>query len=244
MLFSGILIFILHKSYFIVFLSYLYRILSIAIVNSWIFNIRPIIGENNHIIRSFLHLRDTFIYIGFNTKTMSSSSLKSTISEKSTQPPQSLTQKEYYIALRNRLFAVEEQIWLHEYALNHPQSTKVKPLSSKKYNEYLIARGDLLDEYPLTKLYLDLSDAQSNNLTYASMYLNRLISTFQRQLPISMEHVNQIAVLSFQGQVMNLMRGQGLVHQRLSPSNVVVDKGQWRSIIYCCIIIVYSLSRY
>lgn len=136
-----------------------------------------------------------------------------------------LTQKEYFIAIRNRLFAVEEQIWLHEYAVAHPSSTKVRPLSQAKYDEFVIARGELLEEYPLTKLYLDLRDAQQNNLTYAAIYLERLINTFHRQLPLSMEHVNQIAVLSFSGQVMNLMRGQGLVHQRILPSSVIVDKG-------------------
>lgn len=85
--------------------------------------------------------------------------------------------------------------------------------------------GELLEEYPLTKLYLDLRDAQNNNMTYAAMHLERLIANFHRQLPLSMQHVNQIAVLSFSGQVMNLMRGQGLVHQRLLPSNILVDKG-------------------
>jgi hypothetical protein len=29
----------------------------------------------------------------------------------------SLTQKDYFIAIRNRLFAVDEQLWLHDYAL-------------------------------------------------------------------------------------------------------------------------------
>ena len=40
------------------------------------------------------------------------SSLKSTIEE---SPQQTLTQKDYLIAVRNRLFAVEEMIWLHEW---------------------------------------------------------------------------------------------------------------------------------
>ena len=38
---------------------------------------------------------------------------------------QSLTQKEYLIAVRNRLFAVEEQICLHEYAVSKPDVSKV-----------------------------------------------------------------------------------------------------------------------
>ena len=121
---------------------------------------------------------------------------------------QSLTQKEYLIAVRNRLFAVEEQIWLHEYAIAKPDITKVPPLSPKKYEELLRARGDLMEEYPSTKLYTDLLDAQQRNMTYAAMYLERLISNFNRQLPIPMEHTNQIIVLSLQGQVINLMRGQ------------------------------------
>ena len=46
------------------------------------------------------------------------------------------------------------------------------------------------------------------NLTYAAMYLERLIGNFNRQMPVSMDHINQIAVLSFSGQVVNLLRGQ------------------------------------
>lgn len=167
-----------------------------------------------------------------------------------TTPPQpQLTQKEYLIAIRNRLFTVEEQIWLHEYAIARnskvvqsklkgngvapppppPSDTKankkIEPLSESKYGELLRARGDLLDEYPLTKLYTDLYDAQKNNLTYAAIYLDRLIANLNRQLPIPLQHVNQIAVLSFSGQVMNLMRGQGAVYHHLLPANVLTEPG-------------------
>jgi hypothetical protein len=138
---------------------------------------------------------------------------------------QTLTQKEYLIAVRNRLFAVEEQIWLHDYAVARPDVAKIEPYSEAKYNELLRVRGELLEEYPVTKLYTDLRDAQQRNLTYAAMYLERLITNFNRQMPISMEHINQIAVLSFSGQVVNLMRGQGAVHHRLLPSNVLTERG-------------------
>eukprot|EP01035_Chromulina_nebulosa_P039137 gene39137-52889_t len=107
-----------------------------------------------------------------------------------TAPPSpQLTQKEYLIAIRNRLFTVEEQIWLHEYAVARgstksavppPSSSsspppaasasaakKIEPLSEAKYAALLRARGELLEEYPLTKLHTDLYDAQKNNLTYA-----------------------------------------------------------------------------
>lgn len=136
-----------------------------------------------------------------------------------------LTQKEYLIAVRNRLFAVEEQIWLHEYATARPGVSKVNPLSPAKYDQLLRARGDLMDEYPLTKLYTDLYDAQKNNMTYAAIYLERLIENFKRQLPMPMEHINQIAVLSFSGQVINLMRGHGAVYHRLLPSNTLNEPG-------------------
>ena len=159
-----------------------------------------------------------------------------------------LTQKEYLIAVRNRLFAVEEQIWLHEFAVNNNALTKVptksktdtpsatvkesnlEPLSEKKYEQLLRARGELMEEYPMTQLYTDLYDAQKNNLTYAAIYLDRLIGTLQRQLPVSLDHVNQIAVLSFGGQVINLMRGQGAVYHRLLPSNVLTDPGMKRQV--------------
>lgn len=139
-------------------------------------------------------------------------------------PTKTLTQKEYLLTVRNRLFVVEEQIWLHEYAISRT-APKVEPLSDSKYQDLLEARKELMDEYPLTKLYTDLYDAQQRNLTYASMYLERLIDNFTRQMPLSMDHTNQIAVLSFSGQVINLMRGQGALYHRLLPSNVLTDPG-------------------
>jgi len=138
---------------------------------------------------------------------------------------QTLTQKEYLIAIRNRLFAVEEQIWLHEYAEARPETTKVAAFSQAKYEALLRARGDLMDEYPVTRLYTDLREAQQRNMTYAAMYLERLIAGFNRQMPVPMDHVNEIAVLSHSGQVANLMRGQGAVYHRLLPSSVLPDKG-------------------
>jgi hypothetical protein len=153
----------------------------------------------------------------------SGSSISSTVEE--TPAAEGLTQKEYMIAVRNRLFAVEEQIWLHEHALARGDATEVQPLSESKYDELLTVRGRLLDEYPLTRLHLDLRDAHQQNLTYAGIYLERLISQFERQIPLSMEHTNQIAVLSYSGQVVNLMRGQGAASHRLLPSNVLMDRG-------------------
>ena len=146
-----------------------------------------------------------------------------------------LMQKDYLIALRNRLFSIEEQIWLHEYASSRPSAggggsssnsnpSKIAPLSPSKYVELVQLRNQILDEYPLTKLYIDLTDAQNRNLTYAAMFLTRLVASFTRQIPLSLNHVNQIAVLSFSGQVVNLMRGQGSVYQRLLPSSIITDK--------------------
>lgn len=71
-------------------------------------------------------------------------------------PGQALTQREYLIAVRNRLFAVEEQIWLHDYSVARPGLSKNIPLTENKYNGLLRARGELMDEYPVTKLYTDL----------------------------------------------------------------------------------------
>lgn len=136
-----------------------------------------------------------------------------------------LTQKDYMIAIRNRLFAVEEQIWLHEYASHRGDVSEISPLKQSKYDKLLRARGELLEEYPLTKLYFDLRDAQEKGLSHAVILIERLIANFKRQLPLSMAHVNQIAVLSYSGQVVNLMRGQGAAHHRLLPSKVLMEKG-------------------
>ena len=142
----------------------------------------------------------------------------------STELGQGLTQKEYLIAIRNRLFSVEEQIWLHDFSVARPGLSKMSPLPEGKYNALLRARGELLDEYPVTKLYTDLLEAQQKNMSYAAMYLERLISTFNRQLPTSMLHINQIAVISDRGRIVNLMRGQGNVYHRLVPSSVTTEK--------------------
>lgn len=166
-----------------------------------------------------------FLNFGFGTQ-VTRKSLSIGSSETSELPKKvekTLTQKEYLTAVRNRLFAIEEQIWLHEHAVARPAASKIEPYSESKYNELLAARGELMDEYPLTKLYLDLYDAQNNNLTYASMYLERLINNFNRQMPLPMNHVNQIAVISYSGRVINLMRGQGAMYHRLLPSNVLTD---------------------
>lgn len=145
-------------------------------------------------------------------------------SSQPTEGGQALTQKEYLIAIRNRLFSVEEQIWIHDFAVARPGLSKSPPLPEAKYNALLRARGELLDEYPVTKLYTDLMEAQQKNMSYAAMYLDRLILTFNRQLPISMLHINQIAVISDRGRIVNLMRGQGNVYHRLVPSSVTIEK--------------------
>lgn len=131
------------------------------------------------------------------------------------------------IALRNRLFAVEEEIWLHEYAEAQSGAIqpKVEPLSPTQLKKLVRARAELLLEYPVTQLIQDYEDAKSKNLTYAAMYIERLMTNFKRQIPLSLNHVNQIAVLSFSGQVVNLMRGQGAVYHRLLPSTILSEKG-------------------
>jgi hypothetical protein len=89
--------------------------------------------------------------------TLSSSSVKSA----SAAATAGLTQREYYVALRNKLFSIEEQLWLHEYAVSHRGSTgssgsasaqPIAPLSDAKLSKFLAARNELLQELPTTKL--------------------------------------------------------------------------------------------
>lgn len=103
--------------------------------------------------------------------------------------------------------------------------SNIENISIEKRYELLKARGELLLQYPLTYLEQDLFEAKQNNLTYAALFLERMISNFKRQIPIPMEHVNQIAVVSFAGQVVNLMRGNGATHHRLQPSSIVTARG-------------------
>ena len=140
---------------------------------------------------------------------------KTTTTTGATEPV--LTQREYLIAVRNRLFAVEEQIWLHEFATHNsvakapPTKTttttttsndnkdtaSLQPLTEKKYDQLLRARGELLEEYPLTQLYTDLLDAQKNNCELLLLLLlfvvvvvdddnNNNIALLKRQLIVTM----------------------------------------------------------
>jgi len=111
-----------------------------------------------------------------------------------------LTQKDYLISLRNRLFLIEESIWLYEYC-RMQDSPKVEPVSKEVYDKLIAARGELFREYPLTRLMTDLLDAKENSMSYAETSLERMITDFSRKLPATLDHVNQIAVLSFSGQV-------------------------------------------
>lgn len=111
-----------------------------------------------------------------------------------------LTQKDYLISLRNRLFLIEESIWLYEYC-RMQESPKVEPVSKEVYERLIAARGELFREYPLTRLMTDLLDAKENSMSYAETALERMITDFSRKLPATLDHVNQIAVLSFSGQV-------------------------------------------
>jgi hypothetical protein len=60
-------------------------------------------------------------------------------------------------------------------------------------------RGDLRTNFPSTLLQLDLAFAYKNNMTYAAQYIERLLDDFHRKLPLTLDHVNQIAVLSSSG---------------------------------------------
>jgi hypothetical protein len=92
------------------------------------------------------------------------------------------------------------------------------------------------------ELGLGLEDAQQQNMTCASIQFVSLINhdTISGQffannntnhnpklpqLPVSLQHLNQIAVVSFPGEVVNLMRGQGSMSQRLVASTPLVERG-------------------
>lgn len=102
----------------------------------------------------------------------------------------------------------------------------VSPLSAVKYEDLQRTKLELLESYPVTKLHSDLREAQEGNMTYAALYINRLIHNFDRQLPVSLQHINQIAVVSFPGDIVNLMRGQGSVHHRMVPSAPLTERGK------------------
>lgn len=121
-------------------------------------------------------------------------------------PAKTLTQKEYFIAVRNRLFAVEEQIWIHDYLEAH-KDVKLKNISKEKLGDFQAARADLLREYPLSVLYSDLKAAlkQGDKFSYAALYIERLIENVRRVIPIPLDHVNQIAVISSSAQVSKIL---------------------------------------
>lgn len=97
------------------------------------------------------------------------------------------------INLRNQLFLLDEQIWLNEYKKHHGTHTLAAPLLFSRQEELLALREKLLEQHPLHRIRRDEQEAIARNLTYARSYLDKAASTFRRQLPHTLHHINQIA---------------------------------------------------
>jgi hypothetical protein len=102
-----------------------------------------------------------------------------------------MTRKDYLTAIRNKLYVVDEQLWMQEYAKSH--SDAVQPLPSTQFQKLLATHRGLVDEHPNTKLRADLENARQRNMTHAAQYLEELTQNVYRQLPTPLIHVNQIA---------------------------------------------------
>lgn len=162
-----------------------------------------------------------------NLRLPASTSEQTTTATAAPTAPDSAGFKDYVVALRNRLYAVDEQIWLHEYAKTH-YSDKVKPMSQERLSYYGRLRKALLYEHPLARLYTDFNDAKRYNLSYAAQALDGHIEQVLRSVPMPLTHVNQIAVTSFGGGVINLMHSQGSIYQRLLPTKVSLSSKEKR----------------
>jgi hypothetical protein len=103
-----------------------------------------------------------------------------------------LTRKDYLTALRNKLYVVDEQLWMQEYTKSRSGGA-VQPLPSTQSQKLLAIRKGLVDEHPITKLRADLANARQRNMTHAAQYLEELTQNVYRQLPTPLIHVNQIA---------------------------------------------------
>jgi hypothetical protein len=123
------------------------------------------------------------------------------------------TQKDLYLELHSRIFAIEERIWQHKYfnfGKNErvyeqtddeadkgqfgPKNTQLQESQRDEQLAQLLELKDaLVRDYPLTLLKDDLEHAKDNNLTYAAVHLKKLIGDFSRKFPLSLYHVNQLA---------------------------------------------------
>ncbi|RYH00805.1 hypothetical protein EON65_48770 [archaeon] len=137
-----------------------------------------------------------------------------------------MTRKEYLIALRNRLFVVDEKLWMQEYcdSLQHVLQTKIPKLKPDKVDQFKKYKEEMLSELPLAQLQNDLEEAKSRKLPYAARHIQRLIANYQRQMPQPLQHLNQIATVSYAGQVMTVMRGHGKLSQHLGYAESTVNR--------------------
>jgi hypothetical protein len=129
-----------------------------------------------------------------------------------------LTQKDYFNSLRNRLYNLEEQFWLHQYAMANPSGI-IEPLVDNYFKVLNDTKDYIINELALFNLLSDKAAAEANNLTYAATFLQRTIDHLQRQTHVEADHINQLMVSSSSGRIINLMRGHGSLFHRLLPSN-------------------------
>eukprot|EP01031_Cornospumella_fuschlensis_P028602 gene28602-34529_t len=141
-------------------------------------------------------------------------------------PEPTLTRKEYLIALRNRLFVVDEKLWMQKYceSTQHLFQSKIPKLKADKIDQLKKYREQVLSELPLAQLQKDLQEAKSRKLLYAARHIQRMIANYQRQMPQPLQHVNQIATVSYSGQVMTVMRGHGKLAQHLGYSDSTINR--------------------
>ena len=126
------------------------------------------------------------------------------------------TRKDFLNTLRNRLFAIDEQLWLHEYARANPKG-KIDPLADEEVAALQDLRQEITRDLPVYHLLEEQAYADEEGNTPEVQRLQQKIDDLRRQLHCPVEHVNQIVVSSASGRVLSLIRGNGAAYQRLLP---------------------------
>lgn len=126
------------------------------------------------------------------------------------------TRKDFLNTLRNRLFAIDEQLWLHEYARANPKG-KIDPLTDEEVAALQDLRQEITRDLPIYNLLEEQVFAYDEGNTPEVQRLQQKIDDLRRQLHCPLQHLNQIVVSSASGKVLSLMRGNGAAYQRLLP---------------------------
>lgn len=138
-------------------------------------------------------------------------------------PDIQLTTKDLYIELRNRIYGLEEQMWLHKIATAQEKShiNRLIPQDMKEYRLIVALRNHLRRAYPSYQMEKELQLAKIQKNILAEEYLTNQLQSFQKEIPLSTNHVNQLLLSRHYGEQLVFLHGAGAAVQRVLPARSI-----------------------